>query len=106
MPKQGWLAENELNPYKFQIRKEFMSNANLTSKGQTTTSKGIRDSLGLQSQDPSNFILMPDGTVIVRAKTCKLLEQAVHTCDHSPTNFGKCFFWRIACPSPALPVPT
>ena len=75
-----------------------MSNANLTSKGQTTTSKGIRDSLDLQSQDPSNFTLVPDSTVIMRDKTRELLEQAVPTCEHFPTNFGKCFFLAHCLP--------
>ena len=53
-----------------------MSNATLTSKGQTTIPKEIRDKLGLKAQDRLNFTLMPDGTVIMRAKTRKLLDLA------------------------------
>ena len=51
-----------------------MSNATLTSKGQTTIPKEIRDKLGLKAQDRLNFTLMPDGTVIMRAKTRNLLD--------------------------------
>jgi antitoxin PrlF len=40
----------------------------MTSKGQTTIPKEIRDSLGLQPQDKLNFSLLSDGTVIMRAK--------------------------------------
>ena len=51
-----------------------MSNATLTSKGQTTIPKEIRDRLGLQAQDKLNFTLMPDGTVIMRVKKRNLLD--------------------------------
>jgi AbrB family looped-hinge helix DNA binding protein len=40
----------------------------LTSKGQTTIPKDIRDSLGLKSGDRITFTLMPDGTVQMRVK--------------------------------------
>jgi antitoxin PrlF len=40
----------------------------LTSKGQTTIPKDIRDSLGLKSGDRITFTIMPDGTVQMRAK--------------------------------------
>ena len=40
----------------------------LTSKGQTTIPKDIRDSLGLRSGDRIAFTLMPDGTVQMRVK--------------------------------------
>lgn len=46
-----------------------MSTATLTSKGQTTIPKDIRDALGLQASDELNFTLLPDRTVIMRAKT-------------------------------------
>ena len=45
-----------------------MSTATLTSKGQTTIPKDIRDALGLQASDELNFTLLPDRTVIMRAK--------------------------------------
>lgn len=53
-----------------------MSNATLTSKGQTTIPKEIRDKLGLKAQDRLNFTLMPDGTVIMRAKKRSLADLA------------------------------
>ena len=45
-----------------------LAQATITSKGQTTIPKEIRDSLGLQPQDKLNFTLLSDGTVIMRAK--------------------------------------
>ena len=40
----------------------------LTSKGQTTIPKDIRDGLGLKPGDRITFTMMPDGTVQLRAK--------------------------------------
>lgn len=45
------------------------TDATLTSKGQTTIPKQIRDSLGMKPGDRMTFTLMPDGTVIMRVKT-------------------------------------
>ena len=45
------------------------NDATLTSKGQTTIPKEIRDSLGLQPGDRMTFTLMPDKTVVMRVKT-------------------------------------
>ena len=53
-----------------------MSNATLTSKGQTTIPKEIRDSLGLKPQDKLNFTLMNDGSVIMRVKNRSVLDLA------------------------------
>ena len=44
------------------------SEATLTSKGQTTIPKPIRDSLGMKTGDRMTFTLMPDGVVIMRVK--------------------------------------
>jgi AbrB family looped-hinge helix DNA binding protein len=44
------------------------ADATLTSKGQTTIPKEIRDSLGLKTGDRMTFTLMPDATVIMRVK--------------------------------------
>lgn len=51
-----------------------MSNATLTSKGQTTIPKEIRDSLGLKPKDRLNFTLLHDGTVIMRVKNKSMLD--------------------------------
>jgi AbrB family looped-hinge helix DNA binding protein len=40
----------------------------LTSKGQTTVPKAIRERLRLKSGDRITFTLMPDGTVLMRVK--------------------------------------
>lgn len=40
----------------------------LTSKGQTTIPKEVREALRLRSGDRITFTLMPDGTVQMRAK--------------------------------------
>ena len=53
-----------------------MSNATLTSKGQTTIPKEIRDSLGLKAKDQLNFTQMPNGTVIMRVKNRSVLDLA------------------------------
>jgi AbrB family looped-hinge helix DNA binding protein len=42
--------------------------SSLTSKGQTTIPKVIRDGLSLRSGDLLTFTMMPDGTVLMRAK--------------------------------------
>jgi antitoxin PrlF len=50
--------------------------ATLTSKGQTTIPKEIRDSLGMKPGDRMTFTLMPDGTVILRVKSKSIMELA------------------------------
>ena len=44
------------------------ADATLTSKGQTTIPKEIRDSLQMKTGDRMTFTLMPDGAVLVRVK--------------------------------------
>ena len=48
----------------------------LTSKGQTTVPKAIRESLRLKSGDRINFTLMPDGTVLMRVKNKSVMSLA------------------------------
>lgn len=50
--------------------------ATLTSKGQTTIPKEIRDSLGMKPGDRMTFTLMPDATVVMRVKTRSVIELA------------------------------
>ena len=47
--------------------------ATLTSKGQTTIPKEIRDRLGMKSGDRMTFTLMPDGTVVMRVKSKSII---------------------------------
>ena len=44
------------------------TDATLTSKGQTTIPKEIRDRLGMKAGDRMTFTLMPNGMVIMRVK--------------------------------------
>ena len=48
------------------------TDATLTSKGQTTIPKEIRDSLGMKPGDRMTFTLMPDATVVLRVKSKSL----------------------------------
>ena len=52
------------------------TDATLTSKGQTTIPKEIRDSLGMQPGDRMTFTLMSDSTVIMRVKSKSVTELA------------------------------
>ncbi|MDP9084481.1 MAG: type II toxin-antitoxin system PrlF family antitoxin [Pseudomonadota bacterium] len=50
--------------------------ATLTSKGQTTIPKPIRDSLGMKTGDKMSFTLMPDGIVVMRVKNKRVSKLA------------------------------
>ena len=52
------------------------TDATLTSKGQTTIPKEIRDSLGMKTGDRLSFTLMPDSTVVMRVKIKSVTELA------------------------------
>jgi antitoxin PrlF len=47
---------------------DMSTEATLTSKGQTTIPKPIRDGLGIKAGDRMTFTLMPDGVVVMRVK--------------------------------------
>jgi len=53
-----------------------MAETTLTSKGQVTVPREIRERLGLAPGDKLAFTLLSDGTVIMRAKTRRLLDLA------------------------------
>jgi len=48
----------------------------LTSKGQTTVPKAIRDSLRMKPGDRITFTPMPDGTVLMRVKNKSVMSLA------------------------------
>lgn len=50
------------------------TDATLTSKGQTTIPKPIRDSLGMKAGDRITFTLMPDGVVVMRVKNKRVAD--------------------------------
>jgi AbrB family looped-hinge helix DNA binding protein len=52
------------------------TDATLTSKGQTTIPKEIRDSLRMKAGDRMTFTLMPDDTVVMRVKSKNITELA------------------------------
>lgn len=53
-----------------------MFEATMTSKGQTTIPKDIRDYLNISVGDRMTFTRLADGTVILRAKTRNLADMA------------------------------
>lgn len=57
----------------------------LTSKGQTTIPKRIRDKLAMKSGDRMTFTLIPDGTVLMRVKNRNGRTARQPPCSHGPT---------------------
>ena len=49
-----------------------MSTATVTSKGQVTIPKDVRDALNLKRGTELSFVVQPDGSVLVRPKTRSL----------------------------------
>ncbi len=45
-----------------------MSFATMTSKGQATIPKAVRDATGLRAGDMMHFTVLEDGTILVRVK--------------------------------------
>jgi len=52
------------------------TDATLTSKGQTTIPKEIRDELGMKPGDRMTFTLMSDATVVMRVKNKSITDLA------------------------------
>ena len=50
--------------------------ATLTSKGQTTIPKEIRDGLDMNAGDCMTFTMMPDGAVLLRVKNKSVMSLA------------------------------
>ena len=73
-----------------------MSLATMTSKGQTTIPKDIREALCLQPQDQIQFTLTSDGTVIMRAKkrSIKDMYGLLHDSERRPLAVDDMKSWR------------
>lgn len=54
-----------------------MSTATLTSKGQTTIPKDVRDAAGIKAGDRMHFTVLDDGTIIVRVKNRSVRDLAI-----------------------------
>ena len=54
-----------------------MADATVTSKGQTTIPKSVRDAVGLRAGDRIHFTVLGDGTIIVRAKRRSVNDLAI-----------------------------
>lgn len=67
------------------------TDATLTSKGQTTIPKEIRDSLHMKVGDRMTFTLMPDATVVMRVKSKSVTELAgaLHKKGRKPVPVGQ-----------------
>jgi len=53
-----------------------MAETTMTTKGQVTVPREIRNRLGLKSGDKVAFTVLSDGTVVVRPKTRRLADLA------------------------------
>lgn len=51
-----------------------MPASTLTSKGQTTIPREVRDHLKLESGDRIDYVIQPDGSVLLRAATARAQE--------------------------------
>lgn len=54
-----------------------MSIATLTSKGQTTIPRDVRDAAGLRTGDRLHFTVLDDGTIILRVKNRSIRDLAI-----------------------------
>jgi antitoxin PrlF len=53
-----------------------MSSSTITSKGQTTIPRKVRDEAGLRPGDRVRYTVLPDRTIIVRVKNCSVRDLA------------------------------
>ena len=74
------LLDGRRSPYYNTERKEddlpMSTDATLTSKGQTTIPKEIRESLHMKAGDRMTFTLLPNGTFLVRVKNKSAMDVA------------------------------
>jgi len=54
-----------------------MTMSTITSKGQTTIPKNVRDAAGLRPGDSVHYTVLPDGTIIVRVKNRRARDLAI-----------------------------
>jgi AbrB family looped-hinge helix DNA binding protein len=54
-----------------------MSTSTVTSKGQTTIPRDVRDAAGLKSGDRLHFTVLEDGTIILRVKNRSVRDLAI-----------------------------
>lgn len=52
------------------------TDSTLTTKGQTTIPKSIRDNLGMKPGDRMTFTMLPNGTVLMRVKNKSVMSLA------------------------------
>jgi AbrB family looped-hinge helix DNA binding protein len=73
-----------------------MSISTLTSKGQMTLPKDIREGLGLKPRDQLHMTLLADGTVIMRARRRSVAELRglLHKPGRKPVPLAKMNPWR------------
>jgi len=74
-----WLRQEVFLTIMREVRKAenvMSTDATLTSKGQTTIPKQIRDSLGMKAGDRMTFTLMPGGLVLMRVKNKSVMSLA------------------------------
>jgi AbrB family looped-hinge helix DNA binding protein len=77
--REGGLSRDSILTILKSVRNEELTvdtEATLTSKGQTTIPKSIRDTLGMKAGDRMTFTLMPDGVVLMRVKNKRVTDLA------------------------------
>jgi AbrB family looped-hinge helix DNA binding protein len=80
----GWQEALALSSHTLLTEVRFVRNgggtmstdSTLTSKGQTTIPKDIRETLGMKSGDRMTFTMLPDGTVLMRVKNKSVMSLA------------------------------
>lgn len=66
----------DLKSKEIKAARTMSTDATLTSKGQTTIPKEIRDGLHMKEGDRMTFTLLPNGTVLMRVKNKSAMDVA------------------------------